>query len=242
MEGWEVDRLGLRRLGEVIMVILLLSLGAPAAATAAGGGNVSSPQPQKAPNPSPTPAPDPAAAAPQAQTPTSSSQTPVATSHPVGDGIAVTPGSTRPSRSSPRVTAPTGSSVPEVRVPHLPVARPAARPMQTVAPAAKQPAAPLRPAPHREPRRSAPHRSDPRRAAVTHKASRSDAPFGVTLVSPNDLPRLSALALAEARGGHPGGALLLFSALALGVLVIASLTLLRRLTRLRREWMETTTQ
>lgn len=213
------------------MVILLLSLGAPAAATATGGGNSSTPQPQKAApsNTSPTPAPDPVS---QAQTLKSTSETRVTTSHPVGYGVAVTPGSTPSSTSSPRVTAPTRSSIrssiPRVRVPHLPAARPAAAPTNTAAPAPKY---------HAAPRRSA-----PRRPAATHKASPSHALFGVNLVSPNDLPRLSALAFAEANAGRPGGALLLSSALALGVLVLASLTLLRRLTRLHREWSETTPQ
>jgi hypothetical protein len=227
MGGWEVDRVMPRRVGEVIIVTLLLSLGAPAVASAAGG-NTPNPQPQKAApsSASPTPAPDPA---PQAQTLTSSSHTPVATSHPVGDGVAVTPVST----PSPRVTTPSEpshSTGAEVRAPALPATHAAAR---SIAHATQ--ATPPAPRHH-----AAPRRTDLTRPTVTHKAAPSHAPFGLTLLSPEDLPRLPAMALADVKKARPGGALLLFSALALGGLVVASLTLLRRLTRLHREWTETT--
>ena len=60
----------------------------------------------------------------------------------------------------------------------------------------------------------------------------------LTLMNARELPRLPLQAVAATKANQPDGTLLLLSALALGTLVVASLALLRRLTRLHDEWRE----
>jgi hypothetical protein len=56
------------------------------------------------------------------------------------------------------------------------------------------------------------------------------------MLDPRELPRLPLEAVAATKAARPDGMLLLLSALALGTLVVASLALLRRLTRLNDDW------
>jgi hypothetical protein len=204
------------------MGAVALMLGAPAAALA--GSPSAQPQPQKAaPVTAAAPSPDPT---PQASTLSSTPHTTV-TSHPsTGVPVAVAPTVT-PAPRSTEPSQPVASS-PVRTTATLPAARPAAT-AATDPPARSAPAAS---AVHRAPAR---HRTD-RSASPVHRAALASTPFVLTLLDPRQLPRLPLEAVAVTKGVRPDGTLLLLSALALGTLVVASLALLRRLTRLHDDW------
>ena len=205
------------------MGAVALTLGAPAAALA--GSPSAEPQPQKAaPMRAAAPSPDPT---PQASTFSSTPHTTV-TSHPsTGDPVSVSPTVTStPSTSEPSQPA-TSSPVRTTGKP------PATRPTPHVT--ADSPARAVA-ATTRGRHRPAARHADRRKPTPQHRTTPAAKPLVLSMLDPRELPRLPLEAVAATKAAHPDGMLLLLSALALGTLVVASLALLRRLTRLHDDW------
>jgi hypothetical protein len=232
--SWAACRLA--RLGKTAVAALAtLSFIAPAGAIAASHGASPDPSPQPAPAVAPsTPAPDPA---PQAVTKAVSTATSV---------------QSRPSTYQPSSGSSTGTSSTQV-IPSTGTSSAQVIPStgtsstQGAAPTGSGTAVvhttPTSPAPDDHTRSassthtgagSSPHHggphAGPRQVAVAHRAAPRIAPFPLSL--PKSLLELPRAAFHAGVQEHRNGVLLLLSSVAMGVLAVASFTLLRRLRRL----------
>jgi len=196
--------------GLVIVVLLVLGSILPSVASAASHGPAANPSPQPAPQVSGggVAAPDPAPQAAVRRQPSHS--TPPGTSRSVSAVVAprvvhtTSPASTAPASTGTAVSRPSTVSSSPV------VPRPAA--------------------PHRPPKIS--HPVSRHRAAVHRPESHPIAlSFPLAFIL-KDLLRLPHAALHAGGAGHSDGVLLLLSSVAMGVLAVASFTLMRRLKRL----------
>ena len=192
------------RWGEALVLALLL-LGCLGAA----GASAANPAPQKAPasTSSPQPSPDPA---PQAEVKPSTSHTSAPTAPAVRSPVAVS--------SSPAPTnTSTATSPRSVQLATSPAATGAQSHGARVPPRS---------------RRTATHTTAAHHLAATPRDSPQTTSIPFPLALPRDLLLLPRAALNSGTDSRRNGVLLLLSAVAMGVLALASLTLLRRLRRL----------
>jgi hypothetical protein len=192
------------RSGEALALALLL-LGCLGAA----GASAANPTPQKAPasTSSRQPSPDPA---PQAEVKPSTSHTSAPTAPAIRRPNAVS--------SSPALTNTSAATRP--RVVQL-----ATSPAATGAPSRGARVPPRS-------RRAATHATAAHHSRATSRESPQTTSIPFPLALPRDLLLLPRAALNSGTGSRRSGVLLLLSAVAMGVLALASLTLLRRLRRL----------
>ena len=192
------------RSGEALVLALLLS-----GCLGAAGASAANPTPQKAPasTSSRQPSPDPA---PQAEVKPSTSHTSTPTAPAVRRPVAVS--------SSP---APTNTSA---------ATRPRLVQLATSPAATGAPSSGARVPPTS--RRTATHATAAHHSPATPRDSLQTTSIPFPLALPRDLLLLPRAALNSGTDSRRNGVLLLLSAVAMGVLALASLTLLRRLRRL----------
>ena len=206
------------------MGAVALMLGGPTTALAASPSTQPAPQNAPSVNAAAAPSPDPA---PQASSFSSTPHTTVTSQPSAGSPVVVSPAVT----SAPRSTEPSqpAASSPARTPSTLPAARPTSNDTHASAIRAVATAIPAR-------HRPAADHADKPKPAPAHQTTAAAKPFVLSLVNLRDLPRLPLEAVAATKAARPDGMLLLLSALALGTLVVASLALLRRLTRLHDDW------
>ena len=192
------------RSGEALVLALLLS-----GCLGTAGASAANPTPQKAPASASSrqPSPDPA---PQAEVKPSTSHTSAPTAPATRSPVVVS--------SSP---APTNTSAAiRPRLVQLPTS-----PAATGGPSSRARVLPRS-------RRAATHATAAHHSPATHHDSPQTTSIPFPLALPRDLLLLPRAALNSGTDGRRNGLLLLLSAVAMGVLALASLTLLRRLRRL----------